>query len=174
MEWQSATNSLIGFDWDRVLPSIIDRVKSGSRLVVLGADTEDASQAAQALAKLNLVSHVGKAGYDDTPWIGHWYFARKHWLLDGLPSDCVLDWQYQAAAPGDGLMFEAPQMEAVIAYGKNPSPGFGFGAAVFPVSKGQVVLFAMGGLSDAFLHGDPKGFQPVVAKRILYNALAKK
>jgi hypothetical protein len=27
---------------------------------------------------------------------------RVFWLLDGLPSDCVFDRQYQAAASGDG------------------------------------------------------------------------
>ena len=113
----------------------------------------------------------GLAGFDETPWIGHWYFCRKHWLLNGLPSDCVLDWQYQVGAPGDGLVLDAPGMEGVIGYGKNPGPGLGFGAVVIPVGQGQIVLLAMGGLSDAFIADDAKGFAPPAAKRIVYNAL---
>jgi hypothetical protein len=109
-------------------------------------------------------------GFDDTPWIGHWYFCRKHWLLADLPSDCVLDWQYQAAAGGNGFQIDAPNLDAVVGYGKNQS-GLGIGAAVLPVGQGQIVLLGIGGLNSAFINGDPKGFVPVVATRIVYNAL---
>jgi hypothetical protein len=111
------------------------------------------------------------AGGDGTPWIGHWYFGRKHWLLDGLPSDCVLDWQYQAGDDGDGLVIDAPGMEAVIGYGKNPGPNLGLDAVVIPVGQGQIVLLALSGLSDAFIDGDPKGFALPTAQRMIYNAL---
>jgi hypothetical protein len=134
-------------------------------------DARDMGDAARVLAADHLLTYSGTAGYDDTPWIGHWYFCRKHWLLDGLPTDCALDWQYQAAAPGDGIIVDAPGMEAVIGYGKNPGPGLGFGAVVIPVGQGKIVMLALGGLNAAFIKGDPKGFQPVTAKRIVYNAL---
>ena len=127
--------------------------------------------AAKVLQSEGLLTYRGNVGYDDTPWIGHWYFSRKHWLLNGLPSGCALDWQYQEAAGGDGLMLDAPGMEPVIAYGNNPGPGLGFGAVVIPVGQGQIVLLAMPGLSSAFEQDNPTGFQPVTAARIVYNAL---
>ncbi len=80
----------IGFDWNKVLSGALDRVRKGARLVILGKDTSDVGQAARILAKDNILTYNGTAGFDDTPWIGHWSFGRKHWLLDGLTSVCVL------------------------------------------------------------------------------------
>jgi hypothetical protein len=120
------------------------------------------------------LTYSGTVGFDDTPWIGHWYFGRKHWLLAGLPSDCVFDWQYQSAAGGDGLMMDAPGMEAVVGYGKNPGPSLGLGASVIPLGRGQIVFLCLPGLNSAFIDGNPKGFQPVAAKRIIYNALTSR
>jgi beta-galactosidase len=163
-----------GFDWENTLARVLDRVRGGTRLVLLGADARDLGQAAKALAEQNIVTYSGTSGFDDTPWIGHWYFCRKHWLLEGLPSDCVLDWQYQAGAAGDALVIDAPNMEAVVGYGKNPGPGLGLGAVVIPVGQGQIVMLALSGLTSSFINQDPRGFQPVVASRIIYNALQGK
>ncbi len=137
----------------------------------MGVDAQDLASAAKVLAQQNILTYSGTAGFDDTPWIGHWYFGRKHWLLDGLPSNCVFDWQYQAAAGGDGLIMDAPGMEAVVGYGKNPGPGLGLGAVVVPLGQGQIVFLAIPGLNAAFISGDAKEFHPVTAKRIIYNAL---
>ncbi|MGA3170751.1 MAG: malectin domain-containing carbohydrate-binding protein [Chthoniobacteraceae bacterium] len=160
-----------GFDWNKVLPTVLDRVRDGARLVIMGNDAQDVADAAKVLAKENILTYSGMAGYDDTPWIGHWYFCRQHWLLDGLPSNCVLDWQYQAAAPGNGLELDAPGIEAIIGYGRNPGPGLGLAAATVPVGKGQILILAMGGLNNAFIYGNPRGFEPVTARRIIYNSL---
>jgi hypothetical protein len=62
-------------------------------------------------------------------------------------------------------------MEAVVGYGKNPGPSLGFGAAVIPLGRGQIIFLGIPGLNSAFIDDNPKGFQPVVAKRIIYNAL---
>jgi hypothetical protein len=62
-------------------------------------------------------------------------------------------------------------MEAVIGYGRNPGPGLGLGAVVIPVGKGEIVLLAISGLNRGFINGDAKSFQPVTAKRMVYNAL---
>ncbi|HVE16177.1 MAG TPA: malectin domain-containing carbohydrate-binding protein [Chthoniobacterales bacterium] len=171
-EWHTVRDgALVGFDWAKFLPSVLDRVKSGSRLVLLGMDAKDLGEAAAVLEQENLLTYTGTAGFDDTPWVGHWYFGKKHWLLDGLPSDCVLDWQYQPGVGGDGLVLDAPGMEPIIGYGKNPGPGLGLGAVTIPVGKGQIVLLAVSGLNAGFIDGDAMAFQPVTAKRIVYNAL---
>jgi hypothetical protein len=66
---------------------------------------------------------------------------------------------------------DAPGIEAVIGYGKNPGPGLGLGVAVVPLGKGQIIFLGIPGLNAAFLDDNPKGFQPVAAKRMIYNAL---
>ncbi len=113
---------------------------NGSRLVLLTMGGDDAGDAATALADKGVLTYSGSLGFDKTSWMGYWYFSRKHWLLDGLPSDCVLDWQYQAAAGGDGVKVDAPGMEPVIAVGMNHSPVLGFGTVVVPCGKGEIVL----------------------------------
>jgi hypothetical protein len=163
--------SLVGFDWEKLFPQVLDRVKAGAQLVLLGMDAKDIGEAATVLAKDGLCTYTGTAGFEDTAWVGHWYFGKKHWLLDGLPSDCILSWQYQPGAGGDGLIIDAPGMEPVIGYGRNPGPSLGLGAVVIPVEKGKIVLLAVNGLNAGFINGDGKAFQPVTAKRIVYNAL---
>jgi len=172
-EWRSvlASGALVGFDWASFLPTVLDQVRNGSRLILLGMNAQDIGEAAGVLAQAKILTYSGTTGFDDTPWIGHWYFSRKHWLLDGLPSDCVLDWQYQAAGGGDGLILDAHGMEPVIGYGMNPGPSLGFGSVVIPVGRGKIILLAIPGLNQAFIEEDPRGFQPVTARRIVYNAL---
>jgi hypothetical protein len=137
--WRSMMDgSLIGFDWASVRPQALDRARKGARLIVVGADAVELSEPMNFLAHNDVLSFKGTAGADNTAWIWHWYFGKKHWLLDGLPSDCVFDWQYQAGAGGDGLIVDAPGIEAVIGYGKNPGPNLGLGAAVIPYGQGEI------------------------------------
>jgi hypothetical protein len=102
--------------------------------------------------------------------MGFWFFGRKHWLLAGLPSDCVLDWPYQIST-GNGLMLSGPGLESVIGYGKDHDPDVGTAAAVFPCGRGEVVLLALPELMNSFVSGASGGFQPVTAKRLMFNAL---
>jgi hypothetical protein len=59
----------------------------------VGADAPELSEAMIFLAHNNVLSFGGTAGADNAAWIGHWYFGKKHWLLDGPPFDCAFDWQ---------------------------------------------------------------------------------
>ncbi len=159
------------FDWSSFLPAALARVHDdGTRLVLLTSGGGDAADAAAALAKQNILTYSGEAGAPGPSWLGFWYFGRKHWLLDGLPSDCVLDWPYQIGS-GNGLFLSGSNVQAVIGYGKNHDPKIGIGAAVVTYGRGQIVLLDLPGLERAFSAGDGSGFQPVTAKRIIYNAL---
>ena len=102
--------------------------------------------------------------------MGFWFFGRKHWLLDGLPSDCVLDWSYQITS-GNGLMLSGSGVESVVGYGKNHDPNVGVAAAIIPCGRGEIVLLALPGLMDSFVSGASGAFHPVTAKRLMFNAL---
>ena len=102
--------------------------------------------------------------------MGFWFFGRKHWLLDGLPSDGVLDWPYQITS-GNGLLLSGVGVESVVGYGRNHDPNVGVAVAVIPCGRGEIVLLALPGLMDAFVSGASGGFQPVTAKRLMFNAL---
>ncbi|MGA2855075.1 MAG: hypothetical protein ABSE90_13215, partial [Verrucomicrobiota bacterium] len=103
---------------------------------------------------------------------GFWFFGRKHDLLAGLPSDCVLDWPYQITS-GNGLRLSGSGVESVIGYGKNHDPNVGVAAAVVQCGKGKIVLLALPGLMDSFVNSASSKFQPVTAKRLMFNALKR-
>lgn len=164
----------IGYDWANLTPAIMKRIHDdGTRLVILSGDRDgsDIDGAATALEKMGILSYSGMLGDSDEPWMGRWYFAKKHWLLDGLPSDCVLDWQYQISG-GNGFIASAPGLDAVIGYGINHNPRPALGAAVIPYGKGQIVLLCIPGIGPSIRTGAPQGIHPVTATRMLYNCLA--
>ncbi|BDI32036.1 hypothetical protein CCAX7_40870 [Capsulimonas corticalis] len=162
-----------GYDWSLSTSDLIARVRDGARLVILSNDSEgaDAQSAASALAKERVLTYSGMAGTSGPSWLGFWYFGKSHWLLSGLPSNCVLGWPYQITS-GNGMIVTAPGLDAVIGYGMHHSTTLGLGAAVVPCGQGQIVLFCLPGLAQAFSSDRADGFDPVTARRIVYNALA--
>jgi hypothetical protein len=162
-------------DLDAMFADPLRRVHDdGTRLVVLTSadDGSDSNGMARELAQKGVLSAVdAPVGQEGPSWMGFWYFGRKHWLLSGLPSDCVLDWQYQIQH-GNGLRIDAPGMDVAVGFGRDHDPDLGIGAAVVPYGKGTVVLFCMPGLGRAFTDDDAHAFDPVTATRIVYNALS--
>lgn len=157
--------------WKPDLDVAIERSRrDGTRVVLLTTGGSDADQIAAVLAKQGLVTYSGPVGASGPSWMGFWYFGRKHALLAGLPSDCVLDWPYQIT-DGNGLMLSGSGVESVIGYGKDHDPNIGVAAAVVPCGKGKIVLLALPGLMDSFANDAAGKFQPVTAKRLIFNAL---
>jgi hypothetical protein len=157
--------------WKPDLQAAIERARrDGTRVVLLTTGGGDAEQIAAFLAAQGLVTYSGPAGGSGPSWMGFWFFGRKHWLLDGLPSDCVLDWPYQITS-GNGLMLSGSGVESVVGYSKNHDPNVGVAAAVIPCGRGKIVLLALPGLMDSFVSNVTGKFQPVTAKRLMFNAL---
>jgi hypothetical protein len=165
---------LVGYDWASDLPPILKRAHDdGTRVVIVANDKDggDIGEACQELASEKIATYTGMPGVSDAPWMGRWYFAKTHWLLAGLPSDCVLDWPYQIAS-GNGVYLDAPGIEGVIGYGINHNPNPALGGAVIPFGKGQIVFVCLPGLAPSFISGRAMGLQPITATRLIYNALA--
>ncbi|MGA2854401.1 MAG: malectin domain-containing carbohydrate-binding protein, partial [Verrucomicrobiota bacterium] len=157
--------------WKPDLGAAIERARrDGTRVVLLTSGGSDAEQVAAFLAAQGLVTYSGPIGSSGPSWMGFWFFGRKHDLLAGLPSDCVLDWPYQITS-GNGLKLSGSGVESVIGYGKNHDPNIGVAAAVVQCGKGEIVLLALPGLMDSFVSGASSKFQLVTAKRLMFNAL---
>ncbi|MGO8838035.1 MAG: malectin domain-containing carbohydrate-binding protein, partial [Limisphaerales bacterium] len=157
--------------WKPDLMAAIERARrDGTRVVLLTTGGGDSEQMAAFLAAQGLVTYSGPVGSSGPSWMGFWFFGRKHELLAGLPSDCVLDWPYQITS-GNGLMLSGSGVESVIGYGKNHDPNVGVAAAVIPCGQGKIVLLALPGLMDSFVNSASGKFQPVTAKRLMFNAL---
>jgi hypothetical protein len=158
--------------WAADLGEAIQRARrDGARVVFLTSGGKDADEIARRLAGEGLLNYAGAVGASGPSWMGFWFFGRRHWLLDGLPSDCVLDWPYQIGQ-GNGLMLSGRGMEAVIGYGKDHDPNVGVAAATIECGQGEIVMLAIPGLMNSFLSGNADGFHPVTAKRLMFNALA--
>ena len=157
--------------WKAELATAVERARrDGTRVVLLTTGGGDAEQIATFLAGQGIVTYSGPVGGSGPSWMGFWFFGRKHWLLDGLPSDCVLDWPYQITS-GNGLMLSGSGVESVVGYSKNHDPNVGVAAAVIPCGRGEIVLLALPGLMDSFVSGASGKFHPVTAKRLMFNAL---
>jgi len=158
--------------WAADVGAAIERARSdGARVVLLTSGGEDADHVARYLAGQGLLNYDGEVGASGPSWMGFWFFGRRHWLLDGLPSDCVMDWPYQIGQ-GNGLMLSGGGMEAVIGYGKDHDPNIGVAAATIACGRGEIVMLGIPGLMNSFLSGNADGFHPVTAKRLMFNALA--
>jgi beta-galactosidase len=159
---------------DYWMPDLRDAVeraqRDGTRLVLLTSGAADAERVAAFLDERGLLKYSGPVGPSGPSWMGFWFFGRKHGLLSGLPSDGVLDWPYQITS-GNGLMLSGAGVEYVVGYGRNHDPNVGVAAAVVPCGRGKIVLLALPGLMDAFINGASGRFQPVTAKRLMFNAL---
>ncbi|MGD0813299.1 MAG: malectin domain-containing carbohydrate-binding protein [Verrucomicrobiota bacterium] len=157
--------------WKPDLGAAIERARrDGARVVLLTTGGSDAQQIAAFLAAQGLVTYSGPVGSSGPSWMGFWFFGRKHELLAGLPSNCVLDWPYQITS-GNGLMLSGSGVESVIGYGKDHDPNIGVAAAIIHCGRGNIVFLALPGLADSFASGDSSTFQPVTAKRLMFNAL---
>lgn len=161
------------------------RVKNDGTRLVLWPDHDVAAQVfAKALADRKIVTFSGVSGNRNAPWFGSWNFVRKHWLLDGLPTDCAMDWRYGTSAFAgpewlrdepkgtrhDGLMLDAPGMEVFAGYGADHSPRVGVAGCAIPYGKGKIVLYCLPQLTRGLVPGNFAISAPV-AQRMLGNAL---
>jgi beta-galactosidase len=157
--------------WMPDLHAAVARARlDGTRVVLLTSGGSDAERVAAYLADQGLVDYSGPVGPSGPSWMGFWFFGRRHALLAGLPADGVLDWPYQITT-GNGLMLSGPGLATVVGYGRNHDPNVGVAAAVVPCGRGRLVLLALPGLMDAFINDASGRFQPVTAKRLMFNAL---
>ena len=161
----------------------LDQVYSnGVRLVAWPNSISEAMLFANKLAASNIVSVVtwngtnGYLGSGTQSWMGSWYFARQHWLLDGLPVNGVLGWQYQVPHTGSDvgamLLDSTPTcpMDVMIGYGRDHEARVGVGCAVVQYGRGLIILPSLPGLRNALTAIGGEITQPV-AQRLLGNSL---
>jgi beta-galactosidase len=156
----------------------------GTRLVLWADNNQRAEGFAKELAKANVVTYSGTVGNLGAPWFGSWNFVRKHWLLDGLPVDCAMDWRYGISAfngPSwlhddpkgtkcDGMLMDAPGLDVFVGFGADHNTKVGTGGCLIPCGKGQIVFYCLPQLVRSLQPGD-FAMSPVIAQRLLGNAL---
>ncbi len=179
--WQPYANTLSSSasQWSTILNRVS---RDGVRLVLWPNGIGDSIAFANILASSNIVQTASAAGNNGSlgqasaSWMGAWYFARNHWLFDGLPANSVLGWQYQIPQQnqdiGALLLNAVPgnPMEVMAGYGRDHEAAVGIAGSVIHYGHGLIVFPCLPALRDALVSTGKDITQPV-ALRLLGNAL---
>jgi len=145
-------------------PAVLEAVRSGTPLLAIPQADALSDGVAKQLADAGAFAYSGTVGDYRAPWMGNWYFLRKHPLYEGLPMDQAMGIHYQV--PGreaNGLLVDrapgGPELEIVAAYSRDHSRVIGAGTFTTKLGAGKVVY-----------HRVPT-MHPVLQRRFLANAL---
>jgi hypothetical protein len=141
-------------------PGILDAVRAGTPLLAIPQADALSDGVAKQLAAAGAFTYNGNVGDFRAPWMGNWYFVRKHPIYDGLPVDQPMGIHYQAKGrESNGLLVDGPGVEIVAAYSRDHDRRIGAGTFTAKLGRGKVLY-----------HRVPE-MQPVMQARFLANAL---
>jgi hypothetical protein len=143
---------------------ILDAVRAGTPLLAIPQTDVLSEGVAKQLAAAGAFTYNGAVGDLRAPWMGNWYFVRRHALYDGLPVDQAMGIHYQARGrESNGLLVEraagGAEVEIVAAYSRDHSRQIGAGTFTTRLGAGKIVY-----------HRVPE-MHPVMQSRFLANAL---
>jgi hypothetical protein len=143
---------------------ILEAVRAGTPLLAIPQTDALSDGVAKQLAAAGAFTYSGAVGDVRAPWMGNWYFVRKHPVYDGLPVDQAMGIHYQAKGQAaNGLAIDrAPggaEVEIVAAYSRDHSRVIGAGTFTSKLGAGKV------------LYQRVPEMQPVMQARFLANAL---
>ncbi len=150
--------------------AVLARVRRGASLLVLPEGPEAVEAYARRLAEAGAFQFRALVGESRAAWMGSWCFARKHPVLDGLPSDQALKSDYQIPVDGtSGIAVEGRDVEVFIGYGRDHDRNIGAAGLAARLGQGRILFFGLPLLAG--LKDEAAGLQPVMAARLLANAL---
>jgi hypothetical protein len=141
-------------------PAAMEAVRAGTSLLAIPQADALSEGVAKQLADAGAFTYNGTVGDYRAPWMGNWYFVRRHALYDGMPVDQAMGIHYQV--PGreaNGLLVDGPNVEIVAAYSRDHDRRIGAGTFTTKLGKGKVVYQRV------------PGMHPVLQHRFLANAL---
>ena len=140
---------------------ILDAVRAGTPLFAIPQADTLSEGVARQLAAAGAFTYNGAVGDFRAPWMGNWYFVRRHPLYEGMPVDQVMGIHYQAKGrQANGLLIDGAHVEIVAAYSRDHDRNVGAGTFTTRVGTTKVLY-----------HRVPE-LQPVLQQRFLANALA--
>jgi hypothetical protein len=139
---------------------ILETVRAGTPLLAIPQADALSDGVARQLAAAGAFTYNGTVGDFRAPWMGNWYFVRKHPVYAGLPVDQAMGIHYQAKGrESNGLLVDGPGVEIVAAYSRDHDRRIGAGTFTTKLGAGKVLY-----------HRVPE-MHPVMQARFLANAL---
>jgi beta-galactosidase len=141
-------------------PAILEAVRAGTPLLAIPQADTLADGVARQLADSGAFSYHGTVGDFRAPWMGNWYFVRRHAIYEGLPQDQAIGIHYAARGrQSNGLLVDGPNVEIIAAYSRDHDRNVGAGTFTTKLGKGKLLF-----------HRVPE-LHPVLQQRFLANAL---
>jgi beta-galactosidase len=145
-------------------PAVLEAVRAGTPLLAIPQADTLSEGVAKQLADAGAFTYSGTVGDYRAPWMGNWYFVRKHPVYEGMPVDQAMGIHYQVQGrQANGLLIDrAPggaEVEIIAAYSRDHSREIGAGTFTTKLGKGKVLY-----------HRVPE-MHPVLQARFLANAL---
>jgi len=139
-------------------------VRAGTPLLAIPQTDALSDGVAKQLAAAGAFTYNGAVGDLRAPWMGNWYFVRRHALYEGLPVDQAMGIHYQARGrESNGLLIDraagGAEVEIVAAYSRDHSRQIGAGTFTTRLGAGKIVYQRV-----------PE-MHPVMQQRFLANAL---
>ena len=124
-------------------PSLLDKVRAGTPLLVITSDDDATTRIATDLAAAGAFKFEGLVGRSRAPWMGNWYFVRTPLpSMPGLPVNTVMKGDYQVSVgSSNGVVVSGPNVELVTGYSRDHSRVIGAGDVVTRIGKGTVLIF---------------------------------
>jgi len=139
---------------------IVEAVRAGTPLLAIPQADALSEGVAKQLAAAGAFTYNGAVGDVRAPWMGNWYFVRKHPVYDGMPVDQAMGIHYQAKGrEANGLLVEGRDVEIIAAYSRDHSRVIGAGTFATKLGAGKV------------LYQRVPEMHPVLQARFLANAL---
>ncbi|WP_089408135.1 sugar-binding domain-containing protein [Granulicella rosea] len=144
----------------KLADGILEAVKAGTPLLAIPQADALSEGVARQLAAAGAFTYAGTVGDFRAPWMGNWYFVRKHPLYDGLPQDQAMGIHYAAKGrQSNGLLVDGPNVEIVAGYSRDHDRNIGAGTFTTRLGATKVLY-----------HRVPE-MQPVLQLRFLANAI---
>ncbi|HEY5054974.1 MAG TPA: glycoside hydrolase [Acidobacteriaceae bacterium] len=148
----------------RLADGILDAVRAGTPLLAIPRADALSDGVATQLAAAGAFSYAGSVGDLRAPWMGNWYFIRRHAVYEGMPVDQAMGIHYQAhGRESNGLLIDrAPggaEVEIITGYSRDHDRQIGAGTFATKLGKGEV------------LYQRVPELHPVLEQRFLANAL---
>jgi hypothetical protein len=141
-------------------PAVIEAVRAGTPLLAIPQADALSDGVAKQLAAAGAFTYSGNVGDFRAPWMGNWYFVRKHPVYDGMPVDQAMGIHYQAKGrESNGLLVDGPNVEIIAAYSRDHDRRIGAGTFTTKLGAGKVLY-----------HRVPE-MHPVLQQRFLANTL---
>jgi len=148
----------------RLRAPILEWVQRGNTLVI----SEGAAEWAEYLNVKEIVDYRGSKLLDRN-WFGGHYFNKQHPIFNGLPQNCVFNWEYQAFAGYDkhreGLrLFNG---ECIVGCYADHNHELFSALQIIPTGRGKIIITTL----DLAKSISQNNQASIVAKRLLQNII---